>query len=180
MEASRNHVVVCPACGAEHAGIDFILVPEENTVATVHGQARMTPQEFAFARLLIERAPAMVSKSHAYETVFLDESGNGPEIKILDIVICRIRKSLATIGLEVRTEWGKGWRITWLGHDGPTDPSEVMRGPRGPQPRWTSALDSQLSELVGRGYKAPQIAAIMKKPYGAVERAIRRLASEGV
>ncbi len=175
-----NHVVICPCCGAERSGVDFLVDPETNTIATVLGQVRLTPKQFVFARLLIERSPGMVTKEYAYEAVFLDDTGNGPEIKIVDVVLCKIRKALLSLGLEVRTEWGKGYRVVWLGPEGPQDPAEVMRAPRGPQVRWSAAHDDSLRDLMGRGFKPSQIAAIMKKPYGAIERAMRRLGAEVV
>lgn len=175
-----RNFVVCPCCGAEQAEVDFLADAGTNTISTRHGQIRTSPKEFSFAVFMLERAPAVVSKTAIYERVFMDADGGGPDFKIIDVVACRVRAALAAIGFELVTEWGVGLRVAPVGPGGVSDARFVMRKPRGPQQRWTPAMDAAVSDLLERGYKAAQIAAVMKKPYGAVERAIKRLLREGV
>jgi Transcriptional regulatory protein, C terminal len=177
--APRN-VVQCPCCGADQPDVDFLADAGTSTISTRLGQVRISPKEFAFAVFLLERAPTLVSKAAIYERVFMNADGGGPDAKIVDVVACRVRAALAAIGFEVVTEWGAGLRVAAVGPDGVRDPHYVMRRPRGPQQRWTPAMDDQLRDLLHRGYKPAQIAAVMKKPYGAIERAIKRLSLGGI
>lgn len=52
------------------------------------------------------------TKQYLHSEMYSDLLGQDkPEIKIVDVQICKIRKKLGTLGLEVVTEWGRGYRI---------------------------------------------------------------------
>lgn len=51
-----------------------------------------------------------VTKGQAYDLLF-GMHRNPPEMKILDVFMCKIRKKLEPIGLHVTTVWGRGWYL---------------------------------------------------------------------
>lgn len=38
--------------------------------------------------------------------------GEAPEIKIIDVFVCKARKKLARFGIEIETLWGQGYRLS--------------------------------------------------------------------
>ena len=75
-----------------------------------HGQpVRLTNKEFALFELLVLRKGAMLSKdailNHLYDG--MDE----PEMKIVDVFVCKLRKKLADAGAGdlIGTVWGRGY-----------------------------------------------------------------------
>ena len=38
--------------------------------------------------------------------------GEEPQIKIIDVFICKARKKLKAFGIEIETIWGRGYRLT--------------------------------------------------------------------
>jgi hypothetical protein len=68
-----------------------------------------TANQFRFLSLLIRRAPSSVSREDAYALLYGDKPG--PQSRILDVMICKIRTTLGCNAIE--TVWGRGWR--WQG-----------------------------------------------------------------
>jgi len=69
-----------------------------------------TPSQLRLLSILIRRAPMPVSRQDAYTLLFAD-TGSAPNFKILDVMICKMRKQLGDNAIE--TVWGRGWR--WRG-----------------------------------------------------------------
>ncbi len=71
----------------------------------------LTPKEYALLELLMLRRGVSVTKSaclnHLYGT---DEE---PELKTVDVIVCRLRKKLARVGFPslVQNVWGTGYRL---------------------------------------------------------------------
>ena len=64
-----------------------------------------TANQLRLLSILIRRAPAAVSREEVYSFLYGD---SGPNPKILDVMVCKIRKQLGDDVLE--TVWGRGWR----------------------------------------------------------------------
>jgi two-component system, cell cycle response regulator CtrA len=78
----------------------------------VSGQSlHLTPKEYALLELLMLKRGVSLSKgaclNHLYGT---DEE---PELKTVDVIVCRLRKKLAAVGLPalVQNVWGCGYRL---------------------------------------------------------------------
>lgn len=55
---------------------------------------------------------AGASKDRIFDTLYAMRSGGEiPEMKIIDVLICKIRKKLAPRGIEIETVWGWGYRM---------------------------------------------------------------------
>jgi len=69
----------------------------------------LTPSEMRLLNALI--ASKWVSKSVGYYCSSLDCRGI-EHIKIVDVLICRIRKKLKPYGFVIQTIWGEGWQMS--------------------------------------------------------------------
>ena len=65
-----------------------------------------TKTQLRLLSILIRRAPAAVRRAEVYAFLYGDEPG--PQPKILDVMICKIRQRLGDN--VVQTVWGRGWR----------------------------------------------------------------------
>jgi two-component system cell cycle response regulator CtrA len=85
----------------------------------VHGrEVHLTAKEYAILELLVLRKGMALSKE-----TFLNQLYGGidePEMKIIDVFICKLRKKLAQAGAGdiIGTVWGRGYMI----HDTMSDP----------------------------------------------------------
>ena len=89
----------------------------------------LTVKEFAVLQLLVTRKNTIMTKEAILTNIYggMDE----PELKIIDVFICKLRKKLAGAGLAdvIGTVWGRGYMVRDLPRDRNT-PTE----PRIPQP----------------------------------------------
>ena len=78
-----------------------------------------TPREFAILELLVLRRNMIMTKEAILAHLYggLDE----PEIKIIDVFVCKIRNKLAKAGLHdvVSTVWGRGYTVRDVTPDAP-------------------------------------------------------------
>lgn len=176
MPVKRNSLI-CPCCLQLVEDAAFLADPVNQMITNGEKTVRLTRQQFKVAKFLIDRFPLMATKESLYDNVFLDAHGDGPDMKIVDVIICKIRPRLADVGLVIETAWGQGYKIVKAD---PTagnlikDASIRNRAP-GSAHRWLPEHDAQLIELMARKMKPPACATIMKMPYMAVERAYKRL-----
>lgn len=73
--------------------------------------------------------------SALYEPGVNDE----PEIKIVDVFVCKLRKKLAPFGIEIATLWGMGYRMT-------AEAKDKARALISPTPAGTAAVDRALQD----------------------------------
>ena len=80
------------------------------------GVGRLTESEFNLFLMLWQKKPRLVSREQLMaEAYWLRSDGDEPEIKIIDVHICKIRRKLAPLGLSIDTVWGRGYRILLKG-----------------------------------------------------------------
>jgi two-component system, cell cycle response regulator CtrA len=95
---------------------------------TAHGrEVRLTGKEYSILELLVMRKGMVLTKEAFLNHLYggLDE----PEIKIVDVFICKLRKKLAQAGADglIGTVWGRGYTCRDLDAKGQTiDTWEVM------------------------------------------------------
>jgi len=91
---------------------DLVVDLERRIVAADGKPVRLTPKECSILELLSLRSGVTVSKE-----MLLDHLYGGkdePELKIIDVFVCRLRKKLAqaTDGKHyIETVWGRGYRL---------------------------------------------------------------------
>lgn len=100
----------CPTCGQALPG-DLLTIDWEAGIIVANGRfAYLTRQEFAVFTDLHAAKGGVRTKEQllAAVTSFIDDA---PEIKIVDVFICKIRKKLDGLGLSILTIWGAGYRL---------------------------------------------------------------------
>lgn len=53
----------------------------------------------------------LVSKEMLLSRLYFDRADDAPEIKIVDVYICKLRRKLRPFGVAILTEWGAGYRL---------------------------------------------------------------------
>ena len=98
---------------------DLTLNVDQHDV-TAHGvRVHLTAKEFAILELLVLRRNMIMTKE-----VILSQLYGGmdaPEIKIIDVFVCKIRNKLTKAGLPsvISTVWGRGYTVNDTGSDAP-------------------------------------------------------------
>ena len=87
---------------------EFGLASEEEVVPLIFG---LTESESKIVSLLVKRGSA--TKEQLLTVVTRDVTGNlPPDIKIVDVYVCKIRKKLQPFGIKIETMWGRGYAMT--------------------------------------------------------------------
>lgn len=84
----------------EAMGLDFIAPLEW----------RLTRAETALFGVLLAREIA--TKEALLTGIVRDPTGEAPEIKIVDVFVCKARRKLRPFGIEIETLWGRGYRLS--------------------------------------------------------------------
>lgn len=101
----------CPTCGGALIDDGQIRVDIESGIIIARGRAaQLTKQEFALFEALFSAKPRTLSKEQLLSAT-ADFGMDDREIKIVDIFVCKVRKKLAPLGVEIGTVWGKGYRF---------------------------------------------------------------------
>lgn len=90
---------------------DMELSLESRTVTIASRPVHLTGKEYAILELLVMRKGMVLTKE-----VFLNHLYGGldePEVKIIDVFICKLRKKLAEAGARnvIGTVWGRGYTV---------------------------------------------------------------------
>lgn len=105
------HECSCPVCGQPISDLPVTVLPERGMVVA-HGKfAIMTGTEMLVLQCLIEKFPNIVSKERMMDYLYQLKPGEEPEIKIVDVLVCKVRKKLTPIGVRIDTAWGKGYGL---------------------------------------------------------------------
>jgi two-component system cell cycle response regulator CtrA len=88
---------------------NVLLDQARRTVAVDGRTVRITCREFDVLEMLMLRPGAMLTKEHFMTRAYGLE--DGPDQRILDVFICKLRRKLAAAGSAeiVRTIWGRGY-----------------------------------------------------------------------
>lgn len=77
--------------------------------------ARLTAQEFVLFEELRGHQGQVRSKEQLLLALYWQRhDGEEPEIKIIDVWICKMRRKLRRLGVEIDTVWGTGYRFVLL------------------------------------------------------------------
>jgi two-component system cell cycle response regulator CtrA len=107
--------LTCPLCAQPIPDDGRILVDLDGGLVVGGGHvAQLTRQEFTLFEALWTSRPRTLSKEQLLDAIYAlsASSGDVPEIKIIDVFICKARKKLVPLGVVIETAWGKGYRIT--------------------------------------------------------------------
>jgi DNA-binding response OmpR family regulator len=101
----------CPVCGAAVTDMPITFLPERGMVVANGKFAVLTGHEMMLVKRLAEIFPRVLTKESALEWMYQIGGDGEPEIKIIDVYICKARKKLLPIGVRIDTVWGKGYAL---------------------------------------------------------------------
>lgn len=109
----------CPCCGRPLPDLPDLIVDPAGFLVRNGRFARLTWQEFTLFEAMRNRPGRVRSKEQLLAALYaLRHDGEVPEIKIIDVFICHLRKKLAPLGLEIQTLWGHGYRFVPIATNG--------------------------------------------------------------
>lgn len=105
---------VCDHCGSALPEFGGIVCDDDRAEIRFRGKfiRNLTSQEFALFRILLDRGGRTIRKESLLELLYANKAfadGDMPEIKIIDVFICKLRKKLVPLDIEVGTTWGRGY-----------------------------------------------------------------------
>lgn len=101
---------LCPCCGQPLPDTDDLRIDPSGIVVRWGEYATLTRQEFDILEALRSAAPRMMTKEALLAALYQLRSDE-PEIKIIDVWICKLRKKLKPLGVNIETVWGRGYRL---------------------------------------------------------------------
>lgn len=100
----------CPCCGQAlpiHGG----LIVDPSGIITRGGRfAVFKRAEFSMFAALHAVSPRLRSRQQLLQDLYWDRPEE-PDIKIVDVFVCGLRKKLTPLGLTIQTVWGQGYRL---------------------------------------------------------------------
>lgn len=73
--------------------------------------AELSSNEAAMFVKLAERRGATVSREALMQAMHGLNPDDEPEMKLIDVMICKLRKKMKPLGIDIATAWGRGWRL---------------------------------------------------------------------
>ena len=70
---------------------------------------KLTPSEAKLFGLLMQRE--VVNRTVAMEAMYFDRPDDIPFDKIITVYICKVRKKLRWVGIELKCKWGEGYYL---------------------------------------------------------------------
>lgn len=106
-------MVACPCCSREITDDAGVLIDIDGGFIVANGEvARLPETEFNLFNFLWNAKPRLVSREQLMSDAYwLRHDVDEPDIKIIDVFICKIRKKLEPLGVSIDTVWGRGYRI---------------------------------------------------------------------
>ncbi len=102
----------CPLCGTEGIELPISILPERGMVVANGKFAILTGSEALLLQRLAEVFPRVVSKEALLEWMYQISPDAEPEIKIIDVYVCKVRKKIEPLGIRIDTAWGKGYALS--------------------------------------------------------------------
>lgn len=105
---------ICEKCGQQVPGQIAGL-----TVDMDRGEVRFREHSVAFTGSQLRLVEALagkpgrcLTKENLMFAIYWDARGKDwPDIKIIDVFVCKARKELVKIGLLIKTHWGRGYEL---------------------------------------------------------------------
>ncbi len=100
----------CPTCGQDLPKDLPLYVDLEVNVAVANGVAvALTGMEAELLSVLA--APPIKTRTKEFLMMSLYPIAEDTEEKIIDVMVCKMRRKIAKAGIVIETVWGRGYRI---------------------------------------------------------------------
>ena len=102
----------CPLCDEPLKKLERIIVDVVASVAVLDNKAIiLTPNQAIILDALVTAYPKEVSREFLMSKLYVIEADE-PEIKIIDVFICKLRKLLVGTNYKINSIWGRGYRLS--------------------------------------------------------------------
>jgi len=102
----------CECCGQAVPEFGGIVADDERGEIRFAGRACYpTIHEFTIFRALLDNPGRVMTKEKLLDALYWDRPNDEPEIKIIDVFVCKLRKKLKPLGLEISTNWARGYGL---------------------------------------------------------------------
>lgn len=115
----KRHNLQCPDCKADLLETTTLYVNhgcgmENGNLFTPLGKVYLTPSIETILLCLLEIYPRVVTRDslQSYYDFHRQSVKDGISSKLFNVLMCRLRREVKPLGLEVRTLWGRGWQLT--------------------------------------------------------------------
>ena len=116
----------CDACGQEIPSDEWKGIAVDRARGEIRFAGKrslhMTGKEFKMFTILLRAKGRPLGKEELLTELYADEvrtDGELPEMKIIDVFVCKARKKIEPLDVEIGTAWGRGYFIV-----DPTVPKE--------------------------------------------------------
>lgn len=73
----------------------------------------LTRTQESFLRALRDSRQEVASRDYLMQAIYEAKYENvTPDVKIIDVMICKLRRKLRGTGVEILTNWGRGYHLT--------------------------------------------------------------------
>ena len=73
--------------------------------------APMTKKMFQMLSRLRQARGKVVTKAQLHDAMYFERAEDAPEVKIVDVQICKMRKRLKDSRFQIETVWGHGYKL---------------------------------------------------------------------
>lgn len=101
----HGHLQATLRCGV------LTLDPERQLLRVDGRHVHISPKECTMLEVLMTRQGRVITKDQMFDHIYSGELDE-PEVKILDVFMCRLRRKLMEHSHLIETVWGRGWRMT--------------------------------------------------------------------
>lgn len=109
----------CPHCARFRAERDEALeklrqlreeAPNRALLEAITAKLQMPPTQTQIVALLLKRD--VVPRESLYRALYSDRPGDGPDMKVIDVLMVQVRKRLAALDVTLKTAYRRGWYLT--------------------------------------------------------------------
>lgn len=103
----------CSECGQPLPLPSGLVIDHARGEVRFRGKGVMaTPKQFAVMAILAAAPGRPVSREGLFTSLYWGAKGRGVGIKNIDGFICKLRKIITPLGLDIVTHWGRGYELT--------------------------------------------------------------------
>ena len=106
----------CPTCGQRLPRVTVRIDAGAQIVVASGRYTILTETEFLIFEALYTAPGKTATREMLANGIYSLRPNDEPDLKILDVYICKIRRKIEGMGIEIRTVWGQGWRM--IVHEG--------------------------------------------------------------
>lgn len=103
---------ICPACGQRVEEPPAAYVESRGMVVANGRFALLTGLEGEVFGHLIRVYPNVAMKEKLHDQIYALDPDGGANMRVLDVIICKLRKKLRPLGVEIDTAHGRGYALS--------------------------------------------------------------------